>query len=65
LAYCPFFDLILSRLALKNVFGLLAPFYAGIGSYEGKYCYSIFLATHLQNVCDQCYIRRRILISNI
>jgi len=47
------------------VFGFLAlfwPFYAGMDSYEGKYCYSIFLATHLQNFCDKFYIRRRILI---
>jgi len=60
-----FFGLILNRLALRNVFGLLTffgLFYAGIISYEGKYCYSIFLATHLQNVCDKCYIRPRILI---
>jgi len=46
-------------LAFWLFFGL---FYAGTGSYEVKYCYFIFLATHLQNFCDKCYIRRHILI---
>jgi len=36
-------------------------FYAGIDSYEGKYCYYFFLGTHLQKFCDNFYIRRRIL----
>jgi len=33
-------------------------FYAEIGAYEGKYCYSIISATHLHNFCDKCHIRR-------
>jgi len=39
-------------------FGSFLAFFALIGAYLGKYCYSIFSATHLQNVCDKCYIRR-------
>jgi len=55
-------------LALKILVGLLAffwpniksvglkkfvwPFFAEIGSYEGKYYYSIFSATQLQNRSD-------------
>jgi len=48
----PFFGLILSRLALENVFGLLTLFglfYAVIGSFEGKYCYSIFFGKTFAN----------------
>jgi len=51
LAVWPVCGLILSQLALKMclTFWLFFGFFhAGIDSYEGKYCYSIFLATNLQ-----------------
>jgi len=63
--------LISSWLALRNSFvflDLFWPFYAGKFYSEGKYCYYIFSATHLQNVFDKCYIRptrRRHLRSNV
>jgi len=40
------------------VFGLLALFWPFYAEIEGKYCYSIFSETHLQNFCNKCYIRR-------
>jgi len=42
---------------LKKFVWPLGAFLAEIGSYEGKYYYSIFSATHIENICDKCYIR--------
>jgi len=55
--------LISSWLALENSFRLLAlfwPFYAEKFSSEGKYYYSIFSATHLQNFAINDVLARRL-----